>query len=149
MADVAARRGQSGERERERRTRKDREAIVRRRKGEVTCSWSISASETEQFQREPDEDGRKRRERAKGGAVIFQQCGAQNFNGLSRSGEARAGAGGLRGGICERESEIMRPVNEDQTVKEINPHINMSPEESPTLFSLLFLSFSLSVYLSI
>lgn len=27
----------------------------------------------------------------------------------------------------------MRPVNEDQTVKEINPHINMSPEESLSL----------------
>lgn len=108
---------------------------MRRRKGEVTRSWSISASETGRLQRKPDEDRRKRRGGAKGGAVIFQQCGAQNFNGLSRSGEARAGAGGLRGRICERESEIMRPVNEDQTVKEINPHINMSPEEAPTLFS--------------
>lgn len=67
-----------------------------------------------------------------GRTVIFQQCGAQNFNGLSGgTGRQRTGSGGLRGGICERESEIMRPVNEDQTVKEINPHINMSPEEVP------------------
>lgn len=39
----------------------------------------------------------------------------------------------------------MRTVNEDQTVKEINPHINMSPKESPCLLSFSFsrsLSFS-------
>lgn len=121
------------ERESKTRTRRDRYTIVRRRKGEATRSWSISASKTAEPQRELDKDRRKRREGAKRGPVIFQQRGAQNFNGLSRSGEARAGAGGLRGRICERESEIMRPVNEDQTVKEINPHINMSLEESLSL----------------
>lgn len=42
----------------------------------------------------------------------------------------------------------MRTVNEDQTVKEINPHINMSPEESPCLLSFSFsLSFSSSSFL--
>ncbi|KAL0105306.1 hypothetical protein PUN28_016747 [Cardiocondyla obscurior] len=41
----------------------------------------------------------------------------------------------------------MRTVNEDQTVKEINPHINMSPVESPLtpppppLVLFLFLAF--------
>jgi len=81
-----------------------------------------------------------------GGSVIFQQCGAQNFNGHQGCGKSGAGTTGtgLRGGICERKSEIMRTVNEDQTVKEINPHINMSPEESPCL-----LSFSFSLPLSL
>lgn len=72
------------------RTIRDREAIVRRRKGEATRSWSISTSETVEFQRQLDEDGRKRRGGAKRGPVIFQQRGAQNFNGLSRSGEAKS-----------------------------------------------------------
>lgn len=48
------------------------------------CSFSIVVSERE-YREEPNTGGNER------GTVIFQQCGAQNFNGLSRVREGRSG----------------------------------------------------------